>query len=166
MSEKEEDGETIDHWSHEHPLTQVCTFIVHECNGCLLSFKMREPGYACSKRCGYTGLLHEACAEMPRKLRHPMHPQHLLMQERESYLHEKCAICKGHNREGIGYNCTSSECVFQIHVRCVLDDVEQGRTIQHPSHPQHELRLLSSCLVRCNACGTRQIGLSYLCSVC
>lgn len=156
MSEKENETreETIDHWSHHHLLSLVETRKGNICDGCSGSFSRGEQAYGCSKKCGSDVLLHQECAEMATKIRHPMHPQHLLFQE-DRFVFLPCGVCK-HIIWSLGYYCSAgSHCRFQIHMRCAqdsgvmdaADDDEESRILQHPSHPQHHLRFVGLYMV-------------------
>ncbi|KAH6757226.1 hypothetical protein C2S52_023554 [Perilla frutescens var. hirtella] len=168
-----EDEVVVDHWSHHHPLTLVQTSKRHICYGCGRVCSSGEHVYGCSKKCKYTKFLHEECAEMATKIRHPMHPQHILIQEYYSSNASKCAICDLHILGSIGYKCTSSGCEFEIDMICaqdrgVMDADDDAVIISHPSHPQHTLVRVSRmpCSLRCDACGTSRRGVFYACYVC
>ncbi|XP_047963696.1 uncharacterized protein LOC125208163 [Salvia hispanica] len=172
MSEKGK--EMIDHWSHEHPLTLVEIRERDYCYGCEELFGIGEQAYGCSTEgCNYARLLHEECAAIAREIRHPSHhPQHILIQRHEPEL-GTCRICE-RTIWSIGYRC--SVCGFQMHLRCAQgggmvdttgdDDDEKRRSIiRHPSHPDHELKLLRRrCPFKCDACGTTRKDSSYTCT--
>ncbi|KAL1551780.1 hypothetical protein AAHA92_19580 [Salvia divinorum] len=176
MSEKEKEIEMVDHWSHEHPLTLVETRRGDECYGCKVLFSSGEQGYGCRgiTGCQYPNVLHEECVAMSRTIRHPLHPQHTLVQLGGRVV-PFCKFCKWRIL-GIGYGCTSSGCKFDMHLRCargsgaVMDVAggggEQRRAmIRHPSHPNHELKLWRRrCSFTCDACGTTREGSSYTCT--
>ncbi|KAH6836296.1 hypothetical protein C2S53_001162 [Perilla frutescens var. hirtella] len=177
VMEEEEEVIELDHWIHKHPLTLVATSREDDCYGCWRkNFSSGERGYGCkNKSCGDDPiLLHEECAEMARNIRHPMHAQHILEQRVRRTYGPDCAICE-QIIWGLCYSC-EHYCKFNIHIGCalaqgrgVINDEEQNRrrcVIKHPSHLEHELRLLRRCSFRCDACGTDQIGDSYLCTVC
>ncbi|XP_047963790.1 uncharacterized protein LOC125208252 [Salvia hispanica] len=162
----------VDHWNHEHPLTLVEAPAGGYCFGCLMLFRRGEKCYTCSQECGYERLLHEDCAEAPRKIRHAMHPQHILTQHiRTGPLLKCCSICQSYVL-GIFFRCTSAECAYVIHIRCAQGSdmmyPAEGdkRTIHHPSHPEHQLLFLRrSCSFMCDACGTTGAkGSSYTCT--
>ena len=168
MSEKVENEreEMVDHWNHGHPLTLVEARGGEFCYGCLTYFRRVEKGYGCSQKCGYGKILHEECAEAPRKIRHAMHPQHILTQQFNTCdVVAKCSICQWLTW-GFFYRCTSTECTVVMHIRCAQgsdvmyaaeDDEQQSSIIiiHHPSHPNHELKLLRRrCSFKCDACGT------------
>ncbi|XP_047962741.1 uncharacterized protein LOC125207441 isoform X2 [Salvia hispanica] len=183
MSEKEkkiemeeDEREMIAHWSHEHPLTLVDTRDLEYCYGCDMRLDSGEQAYGCSMEgCEYEKLLHEECAAMPREIRHPLHhPQHVLIQcERDSW--SWCDICE-RAILSIGYKCTSSRCWFHMHLRCAHDsdlidastpnvDEQRRAIIRHPSHPNHDLKLLRRrCPFKCDACGATRKGSSYTCT--
>ncbi|XP_047959683.1 uncharacterized protein LOC125204953 [Salvia hispanica] len=174
MSEKGK--EMIDHWSHKHPLTPVEIRERNYCYGCEELFGIGEQAYGCrTEGCGYTRLLHEECADIAREIRHPSHhPQHVLIQRHKHEL-GVCRICQ-RDIWSIGYKC--SKCDFQMHLRCAQgggmvdttgnddDDDEKRRSIiRHPSHSDHELKLLRrSCSFKCDACGTTRKDSSYTCT--
>ncbi|XP_047963562.1 uncharacterized protein LOC125208057 [Salvia hispanica] len=172
IEEREERG-MVDHWIHQHPLTLVEAQRGEYCYGCLTPCRRGDKCYGCSHKCGYGKLLHEDCAEAPRKIRHAMHPQHTLTQQLNTWaIDERCPICQLY-AWGIVYRCTSTECAFQIHIRCaqgsdMMYAVAEGdkRTIHHPSHPHHQLLFLRrSCSFKCDACGTIGAkGSSYTCT--
>ncbi|KAH6832723.1 hypothetical protein C2S53_015767 [Perilla frutescens var. hirtella] len=164
--EEDEDELALHHWSHDHPLTLAVTRRGGECYGCPRRFSSGELGYGCKKKsCGSGILLHEECAEMEKKIRHHMHPQHIFIQEEKfSFDLPQCAICE-EDIWGLGYYCTSSGCdQFQMHIGCAQDKGDD--IIRHRCHPEHELRLLRMCSLRCDACGTKKSGYSYLCTTC
>ncbi|XP_047963897.1 uncharacterized protein LOC125208348 [Salvia hispanica] len=180
MSEKveneieEEEREMFDYWNHEHPLTLVEAPRGGYCYGCLSYFTRGEKGYGCSQKCGYERLLHEDCAVAPRKIRHAMHPQHILSQQLNTKggVRGFCSICQRY-AWGIFYRCTSAECTFAMHIRCaqgsdIMYAAAEGgkRTIHHLSHPEHQLLFLRrSCSFKCDACGTTGAkGSSYACT--
>ncbi|XP_047962177.1 uncharacterized protein LOC125207010 [Salvia hispanica] len=172
-NEIKEEREMVDHWIHEHPLTLVRSRGGEYCYGCLTYYRRGEKGYGCSQKCGYAELLHEDCAEAPRKIRHAMHPQHTLTQQFSLFGVEggRCPICQWYVW-GIYYRCTSAECTILMHSRCAQgSDMMYAaecdkRTIHHPSHPEHQLLFLRrSCSFKCDACGTTGAkGSSYLCT--
>ncbi|KAL1564054.1 hypothetical protein AAHA92_06459 [Salvia divinorum] len=170
---KEEEEVILDHFMHEHPLVLTETIVESICDSCRRRF-YGELGYSCSKKCGSDFVLHEECAEMPRNITHPTHPpQHTLTQKKMA---GNCAVCETNMRGEVGYHCSNSACEFHLHLRCassmgvlyVVPDLNHSTT--HPSHPQHQLRLWRrpgrSCSFRCDACGTREMGSSYVCVAC
>ncbi|XP_047959225.1 uncharacterized protein LOC125204581 [Salvia hispanica] len=175
--EEEKEKEMLDHWSHEHPLTLVDTIGRDICYGCGRSFSTGEQAYGCSVTgCKYSRLIHEECAATMREIRHPLHTQHILSQRHHPEL-MMCVICEN-IIYSIGYKCTSSRCGYQVHLRCAqgkgvmdaatnADADEQRHTIihHHPSHPDHELKLLRRrFLFKCDACGTTRKDSSYICT--
>ncbi|XP_057770684.1 uncharacterized protein LOC130990468 [Salvia miltiorrhiza] len=186
MSEKENEvveREIVDHGSHEHPLTLVETRLSDRCIGCGWYFSSGEKAYGCSQKCGEEILLHEECATLPRKIRHPMHPQHILTQTFNpiaslnllfaAFFERKlCAICELNVVDRIFYKCRSTECKLWMHMKCAQgssvmdagDDEQSGSIINHPSHLRHGLKLVRrSCPFKCDACGVTRRGKSYIC---
>ncbi|XP_057799697.1 uncharacterized protein LOC131015344 isoform X2 [Salvia miltiorrhiza] len=191
--EDEEETKVVHHWSHEHRLTLVEPRIGKGCFGCGKPFNGGEKAYAC--RCFTDIVFDEECLGMPRKIRHAMHPQHILTHHVFSHYDyndgtlagKLCAICESSlinqrsfrtNTEGsIFYKCTRAECMLWMHMRCAQgsdmmydaaddDDDEQHRTIDHPSHPNHGLKLVRrSCRFKCDACGITRGVKSYMCCI-
>ncbi|KAK3004004.1 hypothetical protein RJ639_017891 [Escallonia herrerae] len=93
------------------------------------------------------------------------HPLHLLkLQEGDS------KVCSGCEEDIVGsaYSCTESQCTHFLHKSCF----ELSRQIQHESHPEHTLVLLSSPPYKeegeftCNACYRIGKAFAYHCSTC
>ncbi|XP_057799698.1 uncharacterized protein LOC131015345 [Salvia miltiorrhiza] len=193
IEEEEEETKVVHHWSHEHRLTLGEPRIGERFFCCGRRFNGGEKAYEC--RCWKNIVLDEECLGMPMKIRHAMHPQHILTHHVFSYdeyylgtlTGKLCAICEsslinrrsfGTNTEGsIFYKCTRAECRLWMHMRCAQgsdmmydadddDDDEQHRTIDHPSHPKHGLKLVRrSCRFKCDACGITRGVKSYMCCI-
>ncbi|XP_057787834.1 uncharacterized protein LOC131005057 [Salvia miltiorrhiza] len=168
---KEEEEVILDHFLHDHPLALTETRVESICHCCRRRF-YGEVGYSCSKKCGSDFVIHEECAEMPRSITHPTHPpQHTLTQTKETWAGE-CAVCELDMRSEVGYHCSSSGCYFHMHMRCAssMGVMCVAGDDHSMSHPQHQLRSWRrpgrSCSFRCDACGTRQHGSSYVCVAC
>ncbi|XP_057799693.1 uncharacterized protein LOC131015342 isoform X2 [Salvia miltiorrhiza] len=149
IEEEEEETKVVHHWSHEHRLTLEKPRIGEGCFGCGKPFNGGEKAYAC--RCWSVGkgiVLDEECLGMPRKIRHAMHPQHILTQhvlsfkeyENGTLTGKLCAICESSlinrvrmltrrdyflverfliNAAGnIFYKCMKAECELWMHMRC------------------------------------------------
>ncbi|XP_057771752.1 uncharacterized protein LOC130991510 [Salvia miltiorrhiza] len=179
MEEEKEERELVDHWNHGHPLTLV---EIHDktdyCNSCIKYFSSGEKAYRCSQEHGgLRFLLHQECAGLPRKIKHAMHPHHILTQVFVDRLEKSksCALCKD-IVTGMFYVCARAGCIFAMHIRCTLgsgvidaaededDDGQSGGIIDHPSHPRHRLRFVRRrCSFMCDACGTTHEGRSYMC---
>ncbi|KAI3463659.1 hypothetical protein Pfo_020322 [Paulownia fortunei] len=158
----------IQHLCHEHPLTLTEARVGGQCFGCWRYFS-GEPAYGCSMKCWPVIFLHEECAEMPREIRHPTHPQHILTQivfDKLGNFPYTCTVCGRRARLGLVYHC--SLCKFYIDLSCVaVRYATEKQTLQHPSHPTHQLTLLKRfSLFRCDACGTKEKARSYVCSDC
>ncbi|XP_057779772.1 uncharacterized protein LOC130998367 [Salvia miltiorrhiza] len=162
----------LDHFFHKHPLilTERAGRTEYDlCSGCWRYIFSGETIYRCRDCSSPT--LHEECAEMPREITLSLHPQHTLVQKESR--RRSCSVC-GKGIRGIGYYCSSSgSCQFQIHLGCARSMDVMGAAAagnQHPSHPQHELKLLwrpgRAASLRCDACSTIHRGNSYLCTVC
>ncbi|XP_047959651.1 uncharacterized protein LOC125204921 [Salvia hispanica] len=157
-----DEREMVDHWSHEHPLTLVDTREREYCYGCELRFGSGEKAYGCSmKVCRYAKLLHEECAAMAREIRHPLHhlhpqAQHILIQQHQPHF-DICDICQQTIRS-IVYRCSFRG--YGDEQMANIDIIQH-----HPSHPDHELKLLQRrSIFECNACNTIHSGSWYMCT--
>ncbi|XP_057770226.1 protein VACUOLELESS GAMETOPHYTES-like [Salvia miltiorrhiza] len=178
-----DDEEIIPHMFHEHPLSlipnlaaETCYSWNNWCYGCFRFFLPGEAAYGCSQKCGFRDLFHKDCMEMPREIRHHLHPSHsltltfTLTQEHDSpYIFiSSCAVCEAVMR-GMYYEC-SGGCDWWIHLGCAggFDEVvvDDNPTMKHTSHPQHHLKFSKKAILCCDACGATHKGKSYICTVC
>nr|XP_023883349.1 uncharacterized protein LOC111995662 [Quercus suber] len=135
----------IQHFSHEHDLKLSDNEVlnIEKCNGCVQA--IFPPFYTCIN-CNF--FLHESCAKLPRKKRHPLH-QHPLTLFRNSLnmgYSFWCEACWRHCN-GFSYQCRT--CGFKLDVPCsLISDI-----LTHHGH-EHRL-LLSSILFKqeCSCCG-------------
>ncbi|KAM7530030.1 hypothetical protein LguiB_033440 [Lonicera macranthoides] len=161
------------HFSHRHPLVlkerqnnyddnendNIDLQRIHRCNGCAEPM-ISGPFYSCDRyNCEF--FLHKSCAELPRKIEHPLHPDHsLTLFERPLRSMTCCNGCKKSVHNFI-YSC--SLCNFVLDILCA--SITES-TITHPSH-QHPLTpLRRPVLSMCDACGTEHKGFFYVCSTC
>ncbi|XP_042008606.1 uncharacterized protein LOC121757161 [Salvia splendens] len=165
--------EKVGHMCHEHPLGRILLESAHQtdyytvCYGCDRFFRAGDATYGCSITCGFRWLLHKECMEMPRQITHPIHPSHPLSLAISGST--KCAVCGG-DLHNLAYRCSQGECDgLWIDLGCAggLNDTQP--LMDHPSHPQHELRFSSKtrwCPFPCDACGATEKGDSYTCNIC
>ncbi|XP_047937567.1 uncharacterized protein LOC125185120 [Salvia hispanica] len=173
------EDESFTHMCHEHPLSLIPDSDRKEsyryrswCYGCGRYFLPGDATYGCSLKCGFDLLLHKECMEMPREIMHPIHPAHSLAL-RATYGFKECAICKWDGKWHLNYRCSQGSCDgFLIHLGCAggLNDKDSAQPVlNHPSHPQHELRFSKKtrwCPFPCDACGATEKGDSYTCTIC
>ncbi|XP_010544532.1 PREDICTED: diacylglycerol kinase theta-like [Tarenaya hassleriana] len=165
---KAQPGSSIRHFSHPHPL-QFSASDPRDgsasCSACKLKLA-GLPSYSCLA-CAFN--LHEKCAEMPRKIKHPFDEIHLLTLIPLPRYEEgrfRCDAC-GKDGDGFSYHC--GDCGIDLHTVCA----NMPSHVSNQSHPQHELRLTfsvpdssgsfccmicrgmgsNSWLYRCNECG-------------
>ncbi|XP_057767595.1 protein VACUOLELESS GAMETOPHYTES-like [Salvia miltiorrhiza] len=174
--EGEMEKESIPHIFHQHPLSLIPNRAAETdnswstwCYGCWRYFLPGEAAYGCSQKCGMNWLLHKECMEMPREIRHPLHPSHSLTLQDSSYAATRsCAVCE-FVAYGLLYKC-SGGCEWWIHFGCTGDfeaAVVDDSTMKHPSHPQHQLiKKTRWCSFPCDACGATHKGKSYICTLC
>ncbi|GKV15182.1 hypothetical protein SLEP1_g25984 [Rubroshorea leprosula] len=112
----------LNHFSHPHPLLLVedKRDQVREayCSGC--RELIQDSSYRCAN-CKF--FLHKTCAELPRELDHPFHPQHpLVLYDKPQYdsagVLFKCNSCRKQKGEGFVYHC--SACEFDLDIQCAL----------------------------------------------
>ncbi|XVE96121.1 hypothetical protein REPUB_Repub02eG0194000 [Reevesia pubescens] len=105
------------HFSHHHPMVRTNLILEGQitCSGCNLII-LPDKGYYSCKTCPF--YLHQVCYNMPRKTRHPGHPDHFLTLPVMPSSGEdtfKCEAC-GHHVNGFYYNC--AECCICYHSLC------------------------------------------------
>ncbi|XAR67955.1 hypothetical protein NMG60_11002911 [Bertholletia excelsa] len=138
----------------KQPLWNIKTRKDKRCNGCQQTISI--PFYYCAQ-CNFS--LHQWCAELPKELWHPIHPEHPLQLITDSpldgmtYECECCCSCTN----GYVFGCTS--CKFYLDIKCV----SLPRTIKHDSHK--DLLGLRPIKSECSACGER-IRFGYECDIC
>jgi hypothetical protein len=153
----------LQHFSDRHPLIfnedpppRIHGYI-DICSGCWE--KVSGPHYSCEK-CSW--FIHKSCAELPRELRHPLHPKHplLLIDAEFENPGVKCENCNRSTARGFIYSCV--DCNFNLDRRCASLPV----TIQAETH-DHPLTLMRrSVSFTCDACGKEGKGMFYSCGPC
>ncbi|XP_023641923.1 uncharacterized protein LOC17892023 [Capsella rubella] len=124
-----------------------------QCQACFMPIYFGNL-YSCMQ-CDY--ILHQKCAELSRKIHHPIHP-HLLTLVRgyngakEDYT-ESCSGCDELCIAEFFYNCSETGCDFQLHVPCATI----SEPLIHENH-MHPLYLTSKPgeRRRCSACNNVQ----------
>ncbi|ESQ52423.1 hypothetical protein EUTSA_v10017974mg [Eutrema salsugineum] len=104
---------TIQHFTHNHPLTEANVVGTYTCNGCKLYGDGKT--YRC-KDCDYD--LHEYCATCPATLRYSWHaPDHeLSLITGPTHMAERgCYVCRVYI-QGMFYKC--KHCSFESHPHC------------------------------------------------
>ncbi|KFK36671.1 hypothetical protein AALP_AA4G154700 [Arabis alpina] len=104
-------GQTINHFSHNHPLSEVNGVGTFTCDGCKLHGNGKT--YRCSD-CDYD--LHEYCATCPQSLRSSYHaPDHELSLIKGPTHMTSCYVCRFY-MQGMFYKC--KHCSFESHPLC------------------------------------------------
>ncbi|CAH8334215.1 unnamed protein product [Eruca vesicaria subsp. sativa] len=133
----------IQHFSHQqhHLSLNESTCIGfdenRQCQACVTPIYLGN-FYSCMQ-CDY--ILHEACANFPCKLHHPIHPHLLkLVGGYDGVIEDdnRCSICKWSCRAGFSYQCSKEGCQFQLDVQCATI----SEPLVHESH-MHPLFLTS-----------------------
>ncbi|CAI9301449.1 unnamed protein product [Lactuca saligna] len=171
MIKEKHDGETLNHFSHQHPLILLDTqqasvgnksIVLHKptkkiqvlCDGCLKPI-MEMPFYKCSEisTCGFA--LHGWCVRLPSRIHdHPGHPEHALVlisnNPRMFMGLFSCYICRLYCN-GFTYGCTT--CNYYVDINCEFLPKE----ITHEAHKGHLLSRINASLANvsekiCNSC--------------
>ncbi|KAL1534277.1 hypothetical protein AAHA92_30473 [Salvia divinorum] len=159
---------------HEHPLS-LSTFRNSDeniyqrcwCYGCWRYFLPGDATYGCSLGCGFPGMLHKECMDMPPEITHPLHPSHPLTLHYSENNSEslKCAVCNAWGVYALHYRCSAGCEGLSMHLACAGARNENLPLVEHPSHPEHPLRF-SRRTIPCDACGAAGKGDSYTCTLC
>ncbi|ESQ52426.1 hypothetical protein EUTSA_v10017531mg [Eutrema salsugineum] len=158
MASKTPKPRAVQHFTHNHPLTELniaCDFI---CDGCKTYGS--DKTYRCEP-CNYD--LHEYCATCPFTLQNFTHPQHeisLFRQKQSTRQNERvCDICN-ESVEGLFYRCKL--CEFDVHPLCT----QLPQHVRHVLHPAHHLEFRlggeSTCMVCQGSCQSWR----YRCELC
>ncbi|XP_031375854.1 uncharacterized protein LOC116190313 [Punica granatum] len=113
---------------HEHPM-RLSNDMDSTCKLCNEE-SFYGLAYSCSDGCDI--MLHETCAELPRELEHPFHPQHLLVLLPEPM--DGSVPCNACLEQIEGYNFYCAPCEFHMHTACALHEP----TLKHQRH-EHNL---------------------------
>nr|XP_023901019.1 uncharacterized protein LOC112012878 [Quercus suber] len=149
----------LKHFSHDHDLKLTDEVMSNQkCDGCVRDIS--PPFYSCVK-CSF--FLHESCAKLPKKKRHPLHEHPLTLFPKtpipyRRYQDFRCYACK---RGGNGFNYSCVPCGFSLDIPCslILD------ILTHPGH-EHQL-ILSSIKSRQNcSCCDSNISPIFRCTTC
>lgn len=157
-SNSENKMEELLHFSHDHPLT-LCDELKKDrvtCYGCWR--KISGMGYLCNQ-CDF--FLHKWCAELPKNLQHPIHPEHSLTllsrQPNHTYYCEAC----DKPLDGFSYNCKT--CHFNLHAMCA----SIPRTLRNEIH-EHSLILSKKQpdSTKCASCKYNCRNIVFECEIC
>ncbi|XP_070668199.1 uncharacterized protein [Malus domestica] len=159
------------HFSHRHSLTlkeeKKNDGPLEFCNGCLEP--VIGPHYACDT-CnmewyrGFRWIIHKQCAELPREISHPIHPNHpLILTDKEFHRGIQCGVCSQlFPREVfLAYYC--SGCNFWIDIKCA----SQWQN-QNDGHKHNFTTLTGPIKFTCDFCGQGDDDLqyNYICKIC
>lgn len=165
--------DTINHFTHEHPLKLRDLFFADDkppdllhCGGC--DYPIRGPIYCCEP-CKY--VLHRSCAEFPPYITHPFHPQHPAeIFVRKNWPHRSNG--REVPRHTLSYCCFAG-CGFEItgvDAMATMPDEEGSdrETLKHVSHehPLAACRLKRECRLECSGCKRTISGQTYVCYDC
>jgi hypothetical protein len=119
------------------------------------------PRYKCSaSECHFQ--LHKSCAQLPRKMHHPSHPNHILiLQLPRLYSSESnCNACDKRCDKCLFYKC--EECDFIIDITCATrTQVKNTDGCQHAFVP-----FFKKIHFTCEACGREGTDFASLCTIC
>ncbi|CAL9247632.1 unnamed protein product [Arabidopsis halleri] len=146
----------IQHFSHPHHHLRLDENTCRDydenkqCQACVMPIYFGK-FYSCMQ-CEF--ILHETCANLSRKIHHPIHPHLLTLvgggyDGMVDYVVDECSACHWTCKAGFFYECDEEECSFQLHVQCTTI----SEPLVHESH-MHPLFL------------TSKPGEGRICSVC
>ncbi|EXB57302.1 hypothetical protein L484_011389 [Morus notabilis] len=145
-----ESQEHIQHFSHQHPLplvqdvdnrnkTKLC-FVCHlTCSS--------GTDYGCTK-CRH--FLHKSCAELPREIKHSVHPNHGLLALGVTHAWFTCSLCDKKDGQTLLFKCR--QCTFQLCVKCGMT-VKGINSIRYEDH-EHLLCFLENTYNKLGLCNS------------
>ncbi|KAJ4824353.1 hypothetical protein Tsubulata_009405 [Turnera subulata] len=155
------DLDEIQDFSNNHELTlyddrdgskSYSTSSVKVCDGCKELIR-KESHYSC---CFCSSYYHKLCAELPLKIRHPLHSLHpLTLSVQQSRLPALCDGCL-HVSQGVScYKC--KECKFMLHIECAhqFQNSQTNKKVITSSIHDHELThvtCMEDSTIFCGAC--------------
>ncbi|EOA33653.1 hypothetical protein CARUB_v10019827mg [Capsella rubella] len=106
------------HFLHDHHLRLEVSILYDEnklCEACVMPI-FEGSFYSCTE-CKF--IVHETCAQSPRKIQHALHPHPLTLKVASRYEHD-FFCCDACDRicAGFVYECHVGECTFDLDVRC------------------------------------------------
>uniref|UniRef100_A0A7N2R0Q0 Phorbol-ester/DAG-type domain-containing protein n=1 Tax=Quercus lobata TaxID=97700 RepID=A0A7N2R0Q0_QUELO len=155
------------HFSHqEHPLVfDQDSRYGAPCCGCRES--VYGPSYYCIK-CSifpiglYEFFHHKSCAELPLRLRHPLHPIHPLILSYQNPHHQKtkCQVCNESRRQ---YTYRCYHCNFNLHATCASlpPTIQSSQVHHHPLTPFWKWMSFT-----CDLCAKEVKGIPNQCALC
>ncbi|KAI7985751.1 hypothetical protein LOK49_LG14G01868 [Camellia lanceoleosa] len=160
----EEEDHDQDHrqFTHSHPL-----ILCHNkqqfpipCRACDLP--LGDSVYLCPT-CHI--LIHESCAQMPREIKHPLHPPHPLTLVDDRHSFKTCEGCLSGIHSDFAYVC--SHCEFNLDVRCAFSKptTMMSKIHHHPLAFFNETPHLMGKLI-CNACDKPGYNPCFRCAWC
>ncbi|XP_028122544.1 uncharacterized protein LOC114319692 [Camellia sinensis] len=160
----EEEDQDQDHrqFTHSHPLILCHNKQQFPIPCCACNLPLGDSVYLCPT-CHI--LIHESCAQMPREIKHPLHPPHPLnlVDDRPSF--ETCEGCLSHIHSDFAYVC--SHCEFNLDVRCAFSKptTMMSKIHHHPLAFFNETPRLMEKLI-CNACDKPCYNPCFRCAWC
>ncbi|EOA19948.1 hypothetical protein CARUB_v10000199mg [Capsella rubella] len=132
----------IQHFSHQHHHLKLAENEDRDydenklCQACITPIYFGNI-YSCMQ-CDF--IFHQECANLRRKMHHPIHPHMLTLTERIGIMNKPklCSACPWLCTGGLIYECGNKGCDFQLHVQCA----SLSEPLVHPSHT-HPLFLTS-----------------------
>ncbi|CAA7055323.1 unnamed protein product [Microthlaspi erraticum] len=126
----------IQHFSHQHHHMRLDEDTNREyddekqCQACITPIYFGN-FYSCMQ-CDF--ILHEDCANLSRKIHHPIHPHLVTLvggyEGVMEYLVDRCSACSSWCKTGFYYECGTKECDFLLHVQCATT----SEPLVHGSH--------------------------------
>ncbi|TXG66070.1 hypothetical protein EZV62_007345 [Acer yangbiense] len=152
------------HFCHKHALNFCNLRESNEKDCCCCKQRIIGSAYCCLE-CGF--FIHESCAEIPKQVQHPFHPQHLLLAQPMEVMGifdeftslfstldsgRDCNACQL-EIHGIKIGCI--ECSFNLHVSCANPNY---RALEHKCHEHNMYYFVDNTIERffkCDKCYER-----------
>uniref|UniRef100_A0A1J3GJI4 Phorbol-ester/DAG-type domain-containing protein n=2 Tax=Noccaea caerulescens TaxID=107243 RepID=A0A1J3GJI4_NOCCA len=150
-------GDLIEHFCHDHHVLRLEKSVgdsEKQCDACIRPIGSHDHFYSCIE-CDF--FLHEACANLPRKLDHALHKHPLFLDSAslcEQYRQELICFACSRFSSGWKYKCKEIGCTSrcQLDINCIL----LPECFTHKSHEEHLLFISASCnaddKVLCQGC--------------
>jgi hypothetical protein len=121
------------------------------CDACMMPLQRAKWLYRCQP-CNYN--VHAACAQLPRRIRHPSHHQHSLkllkfvpgVSQGSQIVSRTCDVCKGKILLGLHYYCAM--CDFDAHTVCPAPLEKESSQVKEVQEVQSQHRHLQQAMMQ------------------
>lgn len=130
----------ITHFTHPHPLHLThlpVPFHSSTCSACKHPYTAGAAVYACAK-CNF--FLHKNCFDLPKKITHPFHKEHVLTLLPVPAYPDGLFHCDACAQTGTGFSYHCKPCGVELHALCAA----MPMSVTHAAHT-HKLELVFDC---------------------